>query len=123
MRFALGLLMVLHGFAHLPGVIVSWQLAPIEGAIYRTTLFSDRINVGDAGMRVMGGLWLISALAFGLAAYGAFTTRDGWMLTTGLASIFSLVLSALAWPDSRIGVAVNLFILAALGVGWGTGWI
>ena len=68
MRIALGLLMLLHGFAHLVGMTVSWQLAPLEGAVYKTTLFSNRIDVGDAGMRVMGGLWLLTALAFALAA-------------------------------------------------------
>src|SRR5688572_30192904 len=123
MRLALGLLMVLHALAHLPGVVISWQLAPIEGALYRTTLFSDRIEVGQGGMRVMGALWLISALGFGLAAFGAFTTRDGWVLAAVLVSTLSLCLSVLAWPDSRFGVPVNLLILAAIGVGLRAGWV
>ena len=117
MRIVLGLLMLFHGFAHLVGVLVSWQLAPLEGAIYKTTLLSGRVDVGDPGMRIMGALWLLSALAFGIAAYAAFTSRSWWVTLGSTVVLVSLVLSVVAWPDSRIGVAVNLVILAALFVG------
>ena len=123
MRFALGLLMALHGFAHLVGMVVSWQLAPLEGAIYKTTLLSGRVDVGDAGMRVMGALWLLTALGFAIASFATFTGRP-WFVAAAIAvSVVSLALSIVALPDSRIGIAVNVLILAALGIGTFARWI
>ena len=123
MRYALGLLMALHGFAHLVGMVVSWQLAPLEGALYKTTLLSGRVDVGDAGMRVMGALWLLTALGFAIAAFATFTDRPWWLAAAIVASLVSLAISIVALPDSRIGVAVNLLILAALGINTFVRWI
>jgi hypothetical protein len=123
MRLALAVLMMLHGIAHLVGMVVSWQLAPLEGAVYRTTLLSGHVDVGDAGMRVMGAFWLIAAISFGLASYGAFSSHSWWVSAAVAISLFSLFLSVLAWPDSRIGVVLNLLILAVLGLGVRAHWI
>jgi hypothetical protein len=88
MRIALGLLMLLHGFAHL-----------------------------------MGALWLLSALAFTLAAVGALTIRSWWVNAAVTAAIGSILLSVLAWPEARIGVALNLLILGALILGVRAHWL
>jgi hypothetical protein len=115
--------MALHGFAHLVGMVVSWQLAPLEGAIYKTTLLSGRVDVGDAGMRVMGALWLLTALGFAIAAFATYTNQPWWLAAAIVVSVISLALSIVALPDSRIGVGVNLLILAALGIGTFARWI
>lgn len=38
-------------------------------------------------------------------------------------TLFSLVLCVLGWPDSRIGVAVNVAILVLLALGVRLGWL
>ena len=64
MRFVLAILLVAHGVAHLVGVVSSWKLAVLPELPYKTVVLSGRVDVGDAGIRVMGVLWLLAALAF-----------------------------------------------------------
>ena len=76
MRFVLALLLVAHGVAHLVGFVSSWKLATLAELPYKTTVFSGRVDVGDAGIRMMGALWLLAALAFLVAAF-AVANRNG----------------------------------------------
>ena len=79
MRIVLAVLMVLHGVAHLPGFVNEWRLANLEGIAYRTTILAGRVDLGDAGIRVVGLLWLASAVAFCVAGVGAFGNQSWWM--------------------------------------------
>lgn len=118
MRFVLALLLVAHGVAHLVGFVSSWKLATLAELPYKTAVFSGRVDVGDAGIRVMGVLWLLAALAFLVAAF-AVATETGWAVRFTLAAVIaSLILCVVFWPDARIGVAVNvgLALLLAIGV-------
>lgn len=116
MRFVLAVLLLAHGIAHLPGFLTSWRLASLEGMAYKTTLLSGTINVGDVGIRIIGVLWLLAAVGFVTAGIGTALVVSWWgTLTAGVAS-FSLVLGVLEWPEARIGVIVNLVILAYLGI-------
>ena len=123
MRLALALLCVLHGIAHWVGFVVAFQLADLEEAPYGTTLLGGRFDVGDTGIRVMGVLWLVAGLAFMVSAVGAWGHREWWpSLTIGLAA-FSLLLCLLGWPDSRIGVLVNVALLLLLTFAVRQGWL
>ena len=42
-----------HGVAHLVGFVSSWKLATLAELPYKTTVFSGRVDVGDAGIRVV----------------------------------------------------------------------
>jgi hypothetical protein len=55
----------------------SWRLATLAERPYKATIFSGRLDVGDAGIRVIGVLWLLAALAFVVAAI-ALTTATEW---------------------------------------------
>ncbi len=116
MRYALALLFVAHGVAHLPGFLTSWRLASLEGMAYKTTLLAGSIDVGDVGIRIVGVLWLLAAIGFVIAGVGTALGASWWGTLTAVVASFSLVLSALEWPEARIGVAVNLLILAYLGI-------
>lgn len=122
-RVALGALMILHGIAHLPGVIGSWRLAELQGISYHTVLLGGRLDVGDGGMRVMGLLWLVAGLGFCVAGFSAILGMGEWATVAMLLAALSLLLSALEWPAARIGVALNLIILAALLSAHSHGWI
>jgi hypothetical protein len=121
MRGALAVLMALHAMAHLPGVIVDWRLSRLPELPYRTSVLGGRLNLGDAGMRTIGALWLIAAFGFGIAAIGAALGRPWWIPLAAVTAGVSLVVSLLAVPESRIGIVVNLVILAALVFGRQTG--
>jgi hypothetical protein len=123
MRIALGILMLLHGIAHLPGFLGAWRLAALEGMPYKTTILAGRLDLGDAGIRLVGAVWLVLALGFVLAALATLAGRGWWWPAALCAALGSLLLSALEWPEARIGVAVNLAILAALLAGQRLGWL
>lgn len=114
--------MFVHGIAHLVGFVVPWRLAELQEAPYKTTLLAGAIDVGAAGIRVVGLLWLAAALAFVMAGAGVATLSLWWRSVTVYAAVFSLALSILGWPESKYGVAINLVILALLALGARRGW-
>jgi hypothetical protein len=114
MRMIVGLIFFAHGVAHLVGFVMPWRLmAPPDGG-YKTTLLAGRIDAGANGIRVVGVLWLLAAMAFVASGVGLVTLQPWWRTLTLAAALFSLTLSVLGWPDSRIGVWVNLAILGFL---------
>jgi hypothetical protein len=70
MRNLLALLMIVHGGAHLVGFASAWGALTVDGAPIKTTVLSDRINLGVNGARFAAVLWLAAALAFALAGGG-----------------------------------------------------
>ena len=122
MRAALAVLMLFHGIAHLVGFAVPWGLSKPPGGTYRTTILAGRVDLGRAGIRAYGLLWLLLGAAFVTCAVGALTHQHWWIHWTPWVAGASLLLSTLSWPESRIGVVVNLAILVwfhAVGVyGW-----
>ena len=123
MRIALAVLMLLHGIAHLPGFIAAWRPDGFGETPYKTTILAGRVDLGDVGIRVLGVVWLLVALGFVVTAVGTFTGRSWWMVALVGVAIASIVLSVLEWPLARVGVAVNLGILAALLAGQRLGWL
>lgn len=121
-RMALALFLAAHGIAHLVGFLVPWRLLASEEAPYRTTLFAGSVDVGDAGIRLVGLAWLILAAAF-VAGGVAVVTGQAWATRWVLyVSAASLVACLAGWPDARIGVWVNLIILLAA-VAVARGWV
>jgi hypothetical protein len=117
MRFVLAFFLLAHGVAHLVGFVSSWKLATLAELPYKTTVFSGRVDVGDAGIRVMGVLWLLAALAFLVAAI-AVATEAGWAVQFTVAGVTASMMLCLAgWPDAHIGVAVNVGLVLLLAIG------
>lgn len=114
MQWLLACAVAAHGVAHLPGFVSAWRLAELSELPYRTTLLGGRLDVGDAGMRIVGGLWLLLAVAFVAAAVGL-ATHAGWVTPLlRVAAIASMVWCLTAWPEARIGVAVNVGLIVVL---------
>lgn len=122
MRQLLAVLMLLHGVGHLPGFVGAWRLAELPDLPYGTTVLAGRLDVGDGGMRGLGLAWLAAALGFWAAAWGALAGSPWWTSAALAASLVSLALTVLAVPASRLGIPVNLAILAALVLGSQSGW-
>jgi hypothetical protein len=116
-RFILAVVLGLHGVAHLVGFVSSWRLATLAELPYKTTILGGRVDAGDVGIRVIGVLWLAAAAGFIVAAV-AVTTRADWaQLVAGFAIVGSLLLCAAGWPDSRIGLFVNVGLALLLVIG------
>lgn len=116
MRYVLAILLLAHGVAHLPGFLTSWRLASLEGMAYKTTLLAGTLDVGDVGIRIMGVFWLLIGVGFAASGIGALLQTAWWPAMTAVVASASLVLSVLEWPEAKIGVLVNMIILAYLGV-------
>ena len=91
-----------------------WRILKAAEMPNATTLLNGRVDVGPAGIRAVGILWLFLAAAFLAVGAGALTDRESWPTMAAAVAGSSLVLSLLELPAARIGIAVNLVILAAL---------
>ncbi len=113
MRSLFALLLIAHGIAHLVGFVVPFGLMAVPDLAARTTIFGGALDVGDAGAKAVGIVWL--ALALGFCASGASVLAGWWdvVWVVRLAAI-SLVFCLVGWPDARIGLFVNLAIIVAL---------
>jgi len=123
MHIALAVILFGHGFAHLVGFVVPWRIATLNEMPYKTTVFAGLINVGDLGIRVIGILWLIAALAFAVSGIGVLARLSWWLPVTVIVAVFSFILCIIGWPDSRIGVFINVAIVAFLLVGKQMSWL
>lgn len=107
-------LLILHGIAHLVGFMAAYQLGQAGREAYKTTLYYSRFEIGAGGIRTVGVLWLLGAITF---------IGTGVMMLLGMpamtdfalySSIYSLVLCWIALPDTRIGLILNVVLIAAL---------
>jgi uncharacterized membrane protein YoaK (UPF0700 family) len=119
MRVVAAFVLLAHGVAHLVGFVVPWRLATLPEVPYRSTILGGRLEVGDTGVKALGVLWLIAALAFAVAAAGLVMRASWWHPLTMAMAIVSLGLCVVGWPDSKIGVPVNVAIIILLVVGAG----
>jgi hypothetical protein len=113
-RFLLAFLLLAHGIAHVPGFLVSWQLAAFPDLTYRTTVFGTSINAGPQGIRLIGLCWLGMAVVFvALASAVALNAPvRSWAIPTALT--LSLLLCAAGWPEARLGLVANAAIALSL---------
>jgi hypothetical protein len=112
MYIALAVFLVLHGFAHLVGFVGPWGLA--ASVAPQTALLDGRIPMGLAAMRVVGVVWAIIAAAFVIAAVGVVRQTAWWPSFTIAIAIASLVMSVLGFPQAKIGIAINVAIIAGV---------
>jgi hypothetical protein len=122
MRIVLAVFMAVHGVAHLVGFAGAWHLIP-GGFPGRTTLLGGQLDLGTTGIRVLGFLWLVLAVAFVAAAIATVAGAVWWAPAALTIAIASLLLSVLELPEAHLGVAINIAIIMALGAGWWLGRI
>ncbi len=112
MTMLFALLLIAHGIAHLVGFVVPWGLMAAPDVVNRTTILAGAVDIGAAGARALGLLWLALAIGFVVAGAALVAARQDVVWIARLAAV-SLVLCIVAWPDTRIGLGVNAAILAA----------
>ncbi|HWI17674.1 MAG TPA: hypothetical protein VNT81_08005 [Vicinamibacterales bacterium] len=114
MRFILFFLMLGHAVAHLPGFLVNLRLRTFPELPFKTTILLDSVDVGQAGIRVLGFAWLAAFIALSVVAV-ATALRLSWWQPAAYATLgLSMLLCLLAWPDTRFGVLANVVILSAI---------
>lgn len=116
MRMLLALIMLLHGLAHGVGFAGAWRLS--KDIPYKTAIFGGSLEVGDAGMRIVGVLWLLAALSFVISAMSALANHPLWPYAAFAATLFSIVLCLTEVPETRIGLDLNAALLILLIAIW-----
>jgi hypothetical protein len=117
MRGVLAAFLLVHGIAHVVGFAVPWRLVTSADVPYRTTVAGGLIDLGSAGMRVVGVFWLVMAVSFVALAVSVLARTSWWYLALMPLIGISFVLCVLQWPDARFGVLANVAILALLAFG------
>jgi hypothetical protein len=116
MRTILGGTLLAHGVAHLVGFVVPWRLVTSSEVPYRTTLLG--VEIGPAGVRVVGLAWLLAAILF-VALAASLLGRAPWPLESVLTLVgVSVALCVLGLPESRPGLVMNAAIVCLLVLGW-----
>jgi len=111
------------GSPHTVGFIVPWRIAKLEEAPYKTTVLNGNLDLGHRGIRVVGVLWLLTALAFFAAGALVIGRIDMWQPVTLVVVVFSTILCVAGLPESRIGIPINIAILAFILAGGALGWL
>jgi hypothetical protein len=123
MKIVLGVLLLAHGVAHLVGFLVPWRLFEAADLPYGTTIFAGRVDLGPTGIRLLGLVWLVVALAFAVSAVAVWTATPRALSALLPLVLASLALCAAGWPAAKIGVPVNLGLLALLGLNRVFDWL
>lgn len=117
-RWAFALLLILHGFAHLPGVLGSWKLKTFDDVSFQpNALLTD---ASDTTVFLLGVVWLMAAIGFLVAGVSMLVHYDWWPHIALRAVVTSLIPTTLWNEDARIGLMLNIALLIViLGImGW-----
>jgi hypothetical protein len=116
MRFFVAAFLAAHGLAHLVGFVSAWRLVDLKDLPYKTTILGGRLDVDDAGMRVMGLFWFAAAVAFAFAGFAVAAQWPSAIRLTAFVIAGSTLLCLISLPEAKLGLAVNvvLGILAAI---------
>ncbi|MCL5994775.1 MAG: ABC transporter permease [Chloroflexi bacterium] len=113
-RIPLSIFLVLHGFVHLMGTVVSMQLATLPGFAYKTTVLAGQLDLGVSGMWIFGLLWLLAGIGTAAAGVGLLA-RARWTRPALLAAtVLSLVICVLDWEAAKMGGIIDIAVLAAM---------
>jgi hypothetical protein len=115
LQLVAAVLLALHGVVHLLGFVAQWQLATLAELPYRTTILDGAVDIGTTGARIEGLGWLVLVPAWLVAAYALARDRSWALVVIGVVSALSLGLCLLAMPYTRIGMLLNVGILAVAG--------
>jgi hypothetical protein len=109
---ALGGLMILHGFAHTPGILGSWNLATFDDVTRQPNVLFT--NAGDGLLYVLGFIWFAAAISFVIAGIGVLRQAVWWPMMTAVALVLSLGVTLLWHQDAFIGLVLNAILLAIM---------
>jgi hypothetical protein len=113
---AVAVFIILHGFAHLMATSVYWKLNESPDLPYTTMILSGRVDLGETGIWLFGLLWLVAGLATAVAG-GGLLTGSAWARSVLLtATLFSLVTCVLVFEAAKIGIIINVLILAVIAI-------
>ena len=123
-RIIIAIILLGHGIGHIVGFLGSWtQWQPFEEPAFNDEpwVFSGGVYIHSTIGKVFGVFWLLSTIAFGLAAIGLTANQPWWGTIAVIASVFSL-LAVVPWWHSfspgimskKSAVLVDIIVLVGL---------
>lgn len=109
-----GLFLILHGFAHMPAVFGSWNIATFDDVTRQPNFLLT--SAGDTMIYVLGAVWFFAALSFVIAGIGVLRQSAWWPMMIALALVLSVPMTVLWREDAFAGLLINGVLLAAMGV-------
>jgi hypothetical protein len=109
-RIVIGILLMVHGFAH-------WQITTGWGSrVVAESGVLRSVGLADSAIASLGtALWVVALLSFNLAGIAIFAGWGWWRGLAIAAAVVSLLVMGLFWqPSFVLGVAVDVGILVAL---------
>lgn len=118
MRTFSAVFLLLHGLAHLVGFRAAFWPSPEMKA--KTALLGGAVHVAPLAGKILGSLWLLLALSYVGAASLLIVRHAAFTSVVLGASLASLVMCALYWPEAKIGLFIDLALVVALSL-WSRG--
>lgn len=112
----------IHGVIHIIGFLAYFKLAEMKENPYKTTLLAGRWEVGDAGIRAFGAVWLAVMAGYILCAIGLPLNAGWWYPLAISMTVMSLAVCILDVPGTRFGLIINIVLLIILLAGPHIGW-
>jgi hypothetical protein len=109
--------LIVHGLIHLMGTALYARHAEIKGLSRKTTLLGGRWDVGEGGIRVFGGLWVLPAVGFVASGFAMLAGWGWWKPVVVGVTLLSLALTGLDWSNAFMGAIVDIAILILLWLG------
>ena len=107
MRIAILVLFTIHGLIHLMGFAKAFQYAEMK-------------QLTIAISKPVGVMWLMATLLFITSAILFLLKKDYWVIFSIAAVVISQIVIILSWQDAKFGTIVNVIILIASIIGYGT---
>jgi hypothetical protein len=112
-------LFLLHGLAHLVGLVDMWGLS--GEAVTNTSSLLAGLEAASPAYAALGVAWAAALVLFFVSAAGLVLRRIWWLPTAFTAAGLSLALCVLWYETAGVGLVVNTAILAGLLVWWTAG--
>jgi hypothetical protein len=108
---------------HLLWFVVPWRITTVDGLPYSTKVLMHRIDVGRAGIRFVGLLWLAATVLWVAAGLALIFAAPWWQALAAAAALYSAALCVLGLSDAKYGLAIDLAILLVLLLNRSFGWL
>jgi hypothetical protein len=107
-----------HGLVHLMGVALLWKLGEPGQLRYADAVPAS----GSTAGYLVGGLWLVAAAAFVVAAVLLAARRASWRVVALAAVAVSAPVIGLAPGQAIAGLVVDGVVLIGVAAGWPRAW-
>jgi hypothetical protein len=101
----------IHGFAHLVGFFVNWNIIKDKEIQYKTTIFNGKYDIGLLGTKILGIIWLLIGIYFGYLGYLSLSNPSFYLDIVLYLAINSLLLTFISLPDTKFGIIANILLI------------